>query len=193
MAARSCPGAEVSASAGTAASDGVGTIGDSIGAVDTRCMAAAGTTRGAIRFITAAITTGRGARAEVTASEAKSDPALTQATDLPAETPEVAAERLTAAALPRGLSTGIPEQLEDTLSPAVKAARDRVRLVVTQKADRPEATRRAAAPAWAAECGAVVVAMAVAVDTDNRRFYYIAEFAKCELERSDATNHAEFR
>jgi hypothetical protein len=47
---------------------------------------------------------------------------------------------------------GIRRQLEDTRSPAVKAARAQERSAATKKADRPEATPRAAAPAWAAEC-----------------------------------------
>src|SRR5271157_4163289 len=46
-----------SESAGTAALAGAGAIGDSIGITDTRCMAAAGITRTAERFITGATTT----------------------------------------------------------------------------------------------------------------------------------------
>ena len=163
LAARSCLGAEVLASAGTAASDGVGIIGDSIGAAGTRCTAAAGTTPAAIRFITGAITTGRGARVAAMASEAGPDPALMQATDLPARTPKGAAERTTARALPPGLSTEIRRLLGDTRHLGARAARGRALSTATEKADRPKATHRAAALAWAEECVAVVVAECMVV------------------------------
>jgi len=44
--------------------DGVGTIGDLIGGVDTRCITAADTILGAIRFTTGAISTEEGLAGE---------------------------------------------------------------------------------------------------------------------------------
>ncbi|MGB8722769.1 MAG: hypothetical protein WCD15_08385, partial [Terriglobales bacterium] len=64
----------------------------------------------------------------------------------------------------------------------------------------PGATLREAAPAWVQDAAAevdmpvvVVATAAVVADTDNRSSYYVAESAKCELERLNAANHAEFR
>ena len=70
--------------------DGAGTIGDLIGVVDTRCITAAGTTLGAIRFTTGAISIEEGLAGESTAAEADLMASVleiarpqTQATDLP--------------------------------------------------------------------------------------------------------------
>jgi hypothetical protein len=54
----------------TAGMDGVGTIGDLIGGVDTRCITAADTILGAIRFTTGAISTEEGLAGEQTAAAA---------------------------------------------------------------------------------------------------------------------------
>jgi hypothetical protein len=70
--------------------DGAGTIGDLIGVVDTRCITAADTTHGAIRFTTGAISIEEGLAGESTAAEADLMASVveiarpqTQATDLP--------------------------------------------------------------------------------------------------------------
>ena len=62
---RTCRGVAASESAGSEVMDGAGTTGDSIGGADTQCTAAAGTTLGATRSITGAISTGQEARAAV--------------------------------------------------------------------------------------------------------------------------------
>lgn len=94
---------------------------------------------------------------------------------------------------------------------AVKAASDPERLPATTMAGRPGKTPREAAPVWArrmpvedlaaaevrtpAVVGAVVVeaVIVVAAGAINRGSYYVAELAKCELEKSNATHHPEFR
>jgi hypothetical protein len=62
---RICRGVAASESAGSEVMGGGGITGDSIGAADTQCMAAAGTTRAATRFITVAISTGQEAHMAV--------------------------------------------------------------------------------------------------------------------------------
>ncbi len=71
LADRTYRGAAASESAGSAAMDGAGIIGDSIGVAGTRCTAAAGTTPGATHFITGATSTAQEACAGQTATAAK--------------------------------------------------------------------------------------------------------------------------
>lgn len=115
---------------------GAGGIGDSIGITVTQLMATAGTTPGAIHFITETLTI-----------EEEANAALQ---------PSCAAEDLAAALLitiaraePPGPSMAIPGPPEGMLNPAVRAASTPVPLAATTMADRKEAFRRAGAPAWA--------------------------------------------
>jgi hypothetical protein len=120
------------------------------------------------------------------------------ATGLRMETLERVVLQPTVPAQPHGLSTETPRLPEDSRHPAVKAASDPARLAAIPTAGRPGATPREAAPVWARLMPVAVevrtpavVDMAVA-GTGNRSSYYVAEFAKCELERSNATHHLEF-
>jgi len=174
---RTCRGAAASESAGSVAMDGVGIIGDSIGAADTRCTAAAGTTPAATRFITAAISTGPEARVVVTGCGAELDPVLMLVTGLRMETLEHAAELATVPAQWPGLSTETPRLPEATRRPAVKAASDPARLAAILTADRPGATPREAAPVWARRTPEEVVVV-MAAGTGNLSSYYAAGFAK---------------
>lgn len=202
---RTCRGGAGSESAGSVAMVGVGITGDSIGEADTRCTAAAGTTPAATRFTTGAISTGQEARVVLTVCEAELDPVLMPVTGLRMEMLERAAELATVPAQRPGPSTETRRLREDTRRPAVKAASDPARLAAILTAGRPGATPREAAPVWArrmpvedlaavaaVRTPAVVVVMAVA-GAGNRSSYYVAESAKCELERSNATHHPEFR
>ena len=63
LAARTSRSESASESASSAVLDGAGLIGDSIGITDTQCITTAGTTPGAARFITGAISTEEEARA----------------------------------------------------------------------------------------------------------------------------------
>ena len=130
LAAHTSSSEAASESAGSAVLDGAGGIGDSIGVADTQCTTMAGTTPGAERFITGAVSTGQEVRAAQGSARA-------------AESPTVAAQ-------PPGLSTEISKRLEDTLHPAVRPAHVRAHSAATTMADRPRATRRAAAPVLAA-------------------------------------------
>jgi hypothetical protein len=128
--------------------DGDGAIGDSIGITDMQCMAAADTTPVAARFTTEAIST-----VEVTRA-AQLAPVPSPGT-LPgaALLPTVPAQR-------PGLSTETPRLLGDTLHPAARLASARALLAGTLRADRPEAIRRAEAPALEEERRAAAVAAA---------------------------------
>ena len=130
-----------SGSASSAASDGAGPTGDSIGITDTQFSTTTGTTPGAPRFTIGTITTEEEARA------ADLHPAPTRGTGLPAATSAEAAEFTTVPAERPGLSTEAARPLEDTLNPAVRAAFARGPSTATDRADRQEAIRRAEAPA----------------------------------------------
>lgn len=203
LAARSCRGVEASASAGSEVIDGAGTTGDSTGVADMQCTAAAGTTLGATRFITAAISTGQEAHAGLTVCGAELDPMLIPVTGPRTEISEHAAELATVPAQRPGLSMEIPMPREDTRHPAVKEASDPAHLAATTTADRPAITPREAAPVWArrmpaedpaavVEVRTPVVAMAVA-GTGNRSSYTLLSLQEYEMERSNAANHREFR
>lgn len=69
MAARTSRLDWASESATTAVLDGAGTIGDLTGAADTRCITTTGTTPGAIRFTTAAISTEEARAGDITPHE----------------------------------------------------------------------------------------------------------------------------
>ena len=132
MAARTCRLGWASESASSEVLAGAGIIGDSIGVAVSQPMAAAGTTRGATRFITgAAQPRGRGSAADF---------------------PAVPAQRT-------GLSTETDRRREDTLHPAVRAAPARAPSATSRRVDRQRAIRHAEAPASVAEqrVAAVVV------------------------------------
>jgi hypothetical protein len=123
------------------------------------------------------------------------------------ETEERAAKLATVPAQPHGLSTETPRRREDMRHRAVKAASDPERLPATTMAGRPGKTPREAAPVWARRMPVedlaaaevrtpavvVVAVIVVAAGAINRGSYYVAELAKCELEKSNATHHLEFR
>ncbi len=200
---RTCRGVAASESAGSEVMDGAGITGDSIGAADTRCTAAAGTTLGATRFITAAISTGQEAHAVVTVCGAEPARVLILGTGPLTETLQGAAVLSTVPAQRHGLSTETPRLHEATRHLAAKAAFAPARLADTTTADRPGATPRAAAPAWArlmpvedlaavVEVRTAAVAIAAA-GTGNRSSYTLLSLHEHEMERSNATHHPELR
>ncbi|MGB9202445.1 MAG: hypothetical protein WCB94_00585, partial [Terriglobales bacterium] len=131
--------------------DGAGVIGDSIGITDTPCTTMAGTTPGAERFTTGAISTEEQAGAgDSTARVAELALDPTQGTDL-AGTSAGAAESTTVPALLPGHLRETGRQLEDTLHPAVRAASAPAPSAATAMADRPRAIRRAEVPASVVE------------------------------------------
>ena len=102
-----------------------------------------------------------------------------------------------------GLSTETPRLHEATRHLAAKAAFAPARLADTTTADRPGATPRAAAPAWArlmpvedlaavVEVRTAAVAIAAA-GTGNRSSYTLLSLHEHEMERSNATHHRELR
>src|ERR1035437_9206404 len=99
MTARTSRSESASETASSAVLDGAGLIGDSIGKTDTQCITTAGTTPGAPRFTTGAVTTEEESRA------AQLAPAPTQGTGLPPETLADAAEFTTVPAQRPDLST----------------------------------------------------------------------------------------
>lgn len=128
---RSGPALELASSA---ALDGAGVIGDSIGTTVMRPLTMADTTPGATHSITAA--------------------AL----------PEAPVAALATAPVHRpGLSTEIPGLLEDTLNPAARAVSARAHSATTGMGNRRGVSRHAAGPALAPE-RAVVVAVDVAAE-----------------------------
>ena len=140
MAARTSRSETASESVGGEVLGGAGGIGDSIGITVTQRMATTGTTPGAIRFTTEAITI----EEEVSA----------------ALLPSCVAEDFAAAMLftttragPPNPSTEIPGLLEDMLNPAVKAASAPVPSAATTMADRKGVFRHAEAPASVAAEG----------------------------------------
>jgi hypothetical protein len=129
-----------SESVGSEVLDGAGAIGDSIGVADTQCTTMAGTTPGAERFITGAISPAAEARAAelmVRAAELTADAA--ELTAVPAQQPQP------------DLSTETGRLLEAMLNPAGKAAHARAPSAAMTMADKPRAIRHAEAPAWVAE------------------------------------------
>jgi len=200
---RTCRGVAASESAGSEVMDGAGITGDSIGAADTQCTAAAGTTLGATRFITAAISTGQEAHAAVTVCGAEPDPVPMLGTGPLTETLQGEPAQVPVPAQRPGLSTETPRLHEATRHLAAKAAFAPARLADTTTADRPGATPREAAPAWArrmpAEDLAAVVevrtaAVAIAAaGTGNRSSYTLLSLDEYEMERSNATHHPELR
>src|SRR5271155_5789626 len=152
MAARTSRSDWASESASSAALDGAGVIGDSIAITTTHFITTAGTTPGAGRFTTGAISTEE-EEAFVAAPTRATGPATLDA----AEFTIVPAQRI-------GLSTETTGPREDTLNPAVRAGRARAPLAVTTMADRQRAFRRAEAPASVAEGrGVVAEGLAAAV------------------------------
>jgi hypothetical protein len=135
-------------------------------------MATTGTTPGAIRFTTEAITI-----------EEEASAAL-----LPSCVGEYFAAAVlftTARAEPSSPSTEIPGQLEDMLNPAVRAASAPVPSVATIMADRKGAFRRAEAPVLVAAKGLTGAAagftaaeaeglMGVVAGIGNRQFRYVS-------------------
>src|ERR1035441_6193938 len=125
-----------SESAGSEVLDGAGAIGDSIGVADTQCTTMAGTTPGAERFITGAISPAAEAHAAELMVRAADAAELTA---VPAQQPQP------------DLSTETGRLLEAMLNPAARAAHARAPSAATTMADKPRAIRHAEAPAWAAE------------------------------------------
>ncbi len=163
MAARTSRSDWASESASSAALDGAGVIGDSIGITTTHFITTDGTTPEAGRFTTGAISTEE-EEAFVAAPTQATGPATLDA----AEFTTVPAQRI-------GLSTETTGLLEDTLIPTVRAGPARAPSAATTMADRQRAFRHAEAPASVAE-GRVLAAaegLAVAVAAagiDNPRF-----------------------
>ena len=143
----------------SAASAGAGTIGDSIGAIGTQDLAAAGTTPRAALFITGTITIAEAARA------AELLPEATLGIELP---PEILADVGELALVPAratlagaamfstvpgqhpGLLTETRRLPEDTLSPAARPASVRAHSAASPRVGRREAFPRAEAPALVA-------------------------------------------
>jgi len=123
----------VSESVGSEVMDGAGVIGDSIGMAGTQFITTTATIPGATPSITGATTTGAWART---------------------------AEFITVPAQPPGLSTETGRLLEDTLNPAVRAARARAHSAAMTMVDRPEAIRHAAAAVSVAAEGLMVAVVA---------------------------------
>ena len=146
LAVPTCRGVAASESAGSVAMVGVGITGDSIGAADTPCTAAAGTTPAATRFITGAISTGQEARVVVTDCGAELDPVLMLLAGLRTGTLERAAELAIVPAQRPGLSKETARLHEATRHRTAKAASDPAHIAATITADRPGATPREAAP-----------------------------------------------
>ena len=143
---------------------GAGRIGDTTGTTAPCSITTTGTTRGAIRFTTGAIST------EEEACGAESVAALTQAID--PGTSAGAVEFTTVPAQRIGLSTETTGLREDTLNPAVRAEPTRAPSAVTTMADRQGAFRHGEALASVAE-GRVEeeeLAVAAAAGIDNRSF-----------------------
>ena len=151
MTARTSRSDSVSESASSGVLDGAGVIGDSIGITGMQCTTTAGTTRGATRFITGAVSPGEETRAAdlmVAAAELVAGP--TPGAGLAAGTSANAAEFLPAPTAGAGLSTGTGRRLEAMLNLAVRAVSARAPSAVTTMADRPGAFHLAEAPAWVA-------------------------------------------
>jgi hypothetical protein len=160
--------------------DGAGITGGSIGVAGTRCITTAGTTRGAIPFITGAVTTGEAASgalqgtcsAALRVSAAGLVAAQTPGTDLPTEILLGAAVQTTVRARQPGLSTETAKPHEDTLARGARLGRAPAPSAGTTGADRQGAIRRAEVPAWqvavrAAE-GHLTAAVAAAGITKRR-------------------------
>ena len=123
---RSDPALEL---AGSEVMDGDGGIGDSTGITTTQFITTAGTSPGAGRFITGAISTAAGACAgELHAAEFTTVPGLRP-----------------------GLSTETGRRREDMLNLAVRAASARAPSVATSMVDRPGVIRHADKPASVGE------------------------------------------
>ncbi len=167
MAARTSRSESVSESASSAASDGVGLIGDSIGITDTQFITTIGTIRAATRFTTAAIITEEEARAaELTGHSVELVPRPMQEIGLQTGTPPGAARVSTVLAQRPGLSTATPRLLEDMLNPAVRPAPARGPSAAIPMVDKQEAIRHAEARASAAEQRVAAVADLVVAVAD---------------------------
>src|ERR1700690_4309287 len=128
--------------------DGGGLIGDSTGTADTQCITTAGTTPGATRSTTGAISTEEQARAkELTVRAAELLLAPMQGTGHPTGTSGDEVEFTTALARRPGLSTETPRLLEDTLNPVARAGSAQGRSAATTMADRQGAIHHAEAAA----------------------------------------------
>jgi hypothetical protein len=167
---RTFPSESASESAGSEALDGAGIIGDAIGTTIMRFITTTGTTPAAGRFTTGTLTTGVELRtADITSTATVGTghrtPELAGAakfSTVPAERPSHLKETTTL--------------LEDTLHPRVRAARTPVHSVDTIMVEKPEVTRRVAAPASAAPMVAegadsmAVAAVTAGVGITNRPF-----------------------
>src|SRR5208282_1250898 len=145
-------------SASSEVMDGAGAIGDLIGTTITQFTTTTGTTPGATRFTTGAITTAAEASGEL------------QGTCSAARATTVAAEFITGPAGRRDRSKETPRLLEDSLLLGVKAASGRALSATTTMAGRRGAIRRAEAPASVAE-RAAAGDPAAAADLGNRDFF----------------------
>ena len=158
MTARTSRLESASGSGSSAASDGVGLIGDSIGITDTQFLTITGTTPKAARFTTGTITI------EGKAHGADLQRAPTWVTGLPAATSVEAAEFPAAREQHRlDHSTATRQLLEDTLNPEDRAEPGPGPSAATVRADRQGAIRRGEAPAWVAERRVEVVEQSAVV------------------------------
>ncbi len=131
LAARTCRLGWVLESASSEVLDGAGVTGDAIGVDVSQLLAAAGTTRGATRFITGTPSTG----AEVCAAEVST------------EVEACAAVVSTVSARGPVLSTETLGRLEDSVNPAVKVDFARAPSAASGMADRQGAFHHAECPA----------------------------------------------
>lgn len=161
--------------ASSAVLDGAGLTGDSIGITGTQLLTTAGTTPGAIHFITGAASTGGvpGEAESTVATGVEFAPAPTQGTDLSAGTSVGMAELTTAPAQRLGLSMEIARLREDTLNHAVRAACARAPSAATTMAARPEAFRHEEAPASVAEADVAVVGVGAVEGGGSRKVRYL--------------------
>ena len=153
---------------------GAGLIGDSIGVAITQLLAAAGTTRGATRFITEAATTEAGARAAEFPTAAALTEAGAQAAEFPtaAASTEVGAQAADFPAVPAQrpeLSTETGRRREATLHPAARKVSARAPSAASRRAGRQRAIRHGERPASAGEQRVAAVAEKRAVAVVEQR------------------------
>lgn len=162
MAVRTSRSGLASESAFSAASDGAGGTGDTIGVAATRSTGAAGITPEAPRFTTETLSIEAAERVEDSPARAAVMAARVELSRLGPTEAQEGSGALTEArpgALPPASQpdhlTEIPRLHEDTRRPLDKAEYGRARSAVTLRAGRPEAFRRAEAPASVVEAHAV--------------------------------------
>src|SRR5579863_809490 len=160
LAVRTFRSGSASESAGSAALDGAGAIGASIGTADIQFMAAPGTTRAAAYFTTGTLFTGEGRVPEFITVLAQCPDPSTETARLREGTLHLAVRAVSAPVAPSVVTTA-----------GVKAASAPEPSAATTTGERPGAFRRAETPASAAGFMGAVAATAVVVeDVGNRSF-----------------------